>query len=402
MNVFIGAVIMSALFVGDSNERDREIVEIEKFLKSARAQISNDNYQDVITSSKKLLETSKQWHDHKGLAKSQALAILAVIHAKRGNFPEAEPLARGAYIALVDCGEDAKASSALIGMDKLESNLAQIYLKIGNLEEARKYALRLLQRQQDNSNKYNDDIRSNLHLIAHIDVNRHAYAEAETWLRQLLAIQEKALGASHLDVSNTLVLLACVLFDQAKYAEAEPLGRRALGIQEKALGAESTEIATILEKLASVLFNQEKYAEAGVFARRLLAIQERALGVDSPQLVSLLKWLLELAMKQDNPNFAEAEHWARRLLVIQEKALGGDSREVATILGNLALALFEQKRYAEAEPLGRRALAIQEKTVGVDSPELVPFLQLLGDLAGKMGHRRDAIDFRRRAKNILR
>jgi tetratricopeptide (TPR) repeat protein len=402
MKIFLGIVLMSTFIVNDSKERDKEIIEIENFLKSARALIPSGRYDDVVTSSNQLLESSKLWHDHKSLARSQALTILAVIHMERGNFSEAEAFIKGAYVAMINCGEDAKASSLLINIAAIESNIAQLYIDKNNLIEAEKYAILSLRHKQEITEQYNDKIRSRYHVLFHIYVSQHDYAKAEPWMRQLLDIQEKTLDAHHLEVSKTLVLLATVLDDQAKYAEAEHLCRRALAIQEKALGSDSPEIATILEKLASVLFKQEKYAEAGVLARRLLAIKERALGAKSPQLVPLLKSLLELALKQDHPNFVEAEHWARRLLVIQEKALGVDSREVATILGNLASALFEQKKYAEAEPLGRRALGIQEKAVGADSPELLPFLQLMGDLAGKMGHRRDAVDFRRRAKYILR
>ena len=54
--------------------------------------------------------------------------------------------------------------------------------------------------------------------------------------REVLAAQERKLGADHPDTLATAGSLASTLSDQGKYAEAEKMQREVLAAQERKLG----------------------------------------------------------------------------------------------------------------------------------------------------------------------
>ena len=65
---------------------------------------------------------------------------------------------------------------------------------------------------------------------------KHEFAEAETFLRRALAINEKILGSNHPEVARSLNNLASLLQAKGDYAGAEALFRQALAIKTATLG----------------------------------------------------------------------------------------------------------------------------------------------------------------------
>jgi tetratricopeptide (TPR) repeat protein len=196
--------------------------------------------------------------------------------------------------------------------------------------------------------------------------NNGDYAAVEPLYRQLLALQEQALGPDHQRVAATLDNLALVLKTKGDYAGAEPLYRRALAIRERTLEPDHPDVANSLDNLALLLKTKGDYAGAEPLYRRALAIREKTLGPDQPDIANSLNNLaLLLKTKGD---YAGAEPLYRRALAIREKTLGPDHPDVANSLNNLALLLKAKGDYAGAEPLFRRALAILEKALGPDHP----------------------------------
>src|SRR5258708_38489822 len=76
------------------------------------------------------------------------------------------------------------------------------------------------------------------------------YAVAEKLYKDVVEIQEKALGSDHLEVAATLNNLAVLYQDESMYTQAEPLYKRSLAIWEKNSN-QQTQVALCLNNLAA-------------------------------------------------------------------------------------------------------------------------------------------------------
>jgi tetratricopeptide (TPR) repeat protein len=105
-------------------------------------------------------------------------------------------------------------------------------------------------------------------------------AEAESILRELIALNEKMLGAQayrlgenirgrlELDLTplTTRTLLANTLRDQQRYAQAEAEYKQVIELEEKALGPENFDTLDAYYHFAYQLGQQRRMKEAKVFA----------------------------------------------------------------------------------------------------------------------------------------
>jgi non-specific serine/threonine protein kinase/serine/threonine-protein kinase len=116
-------------------------------------------------------------------------------------------------------------------------------------------------------------------------------AEAETLLREALAIRERVLGPEHIATLNSLNNLAELLVDEGQYPEAERLVRQTLATRIHILGADNTATLASEATLAKILNREGRYVEAEQTARGDLAIAAPSLGVHHPVAVEALKEL---------------------------------------------------------------------------------------------------------------
>ena len=175
--------------------------------------------------------------------------------------------------------------------------------------------------------------------------------------RQVLEIQEKALGPDHPDVATALNNLASIYRSTGQYALAESLYRRALLIDERALGPGHAQVARDLNNLASLYDSQDRYADAEPLHKWALATDEKALGPKHPDVASDLS---NLAFAYEHlGRYADAESNYKRALVIQTEAQGANHRDVAETYNNLGSLYASEGRVADAESSYEMALAIE-------------------------------------------
>ena len=86
------------------------------------------------------------------------------------------------------------------------------------------------------------------------------YTDAETALKQVLAIREKSLGKIHLLVAQSVNNLAACLAKQGKNSEAEPLFQRALSAVQKT--GDKAIIATVVDGYSKCLDSLGKKSQA--------------------------------------------------------------------------------------------------------------------------------------------
>lgn|GEM_PF-5347913 len=194
------------------------------------------------------------WH----LTLAADLNKFASVVAARGKMEEAESLYRR-VLAIREKG---------LGVDHPGvatscTDLALFLVWRDEIEESVPLLLRALAIRRKSLGPQHPDTAKSLYLLATfalmIDAPEPAGAagkqvdQSERYLKQALAIQEKALGTEHLDVADTLAALANIASRRRRWDDAESLLKRVLAIREKRLRSDDPGLATTIEEYASHL-----------------------------------------------------------------------------------------------------------------------------------------------------
>jgi tetratricopeptide (TPR) repeat protein len=161
--------------------------------------------------------------------------------------------------------------------------------------------------------------------------------QAETMLKEAIAVAERTFGCENGDVASALNDLGVHYRHTGAYEKASRLHHRALAIADRALGSEHAQTAIMLHQLAVLEHARGQFAAGEPFARRSADIRQKTFGPDHPQVAAefaMIAALLEGQGKHD-----EAESMYRRALTIVERWFGPDHREVATTVDRLARLL---------------------------------------------------------------
>ena len=138
---------------------------------------------------------------------------------------------------------------------------------------------------------------------------------------------------------------------------------------EKVLGAEHTETLRTRNHLVNALRAQGKHAEAREEQLALQKILVRLIGPGQPEvLMSRLDLAIAAMWTDDKP--AERLRKIRARIVIEEKVFGSEHQDTLRSRGNLANALFAQKKYVESEQEHRAVLKLRERVLGDQHPDV--------------------------------
>ena len=212
---------------------------------------------------------------------------------------------------------------------------------------------------------------------------RGAYAQAEPWWEQSLAVARERLGKDHPDTALSLNNLAILYESQGRYGEAEPLLTQALEIHRRVMGEDHPYRFQSLSNLAAFYRDQGRYGEAEPLLIQALEISRCGLGEDHSITASSLHNLAILYESQGRTG--EAESLYQQALEIRRRGLGEDHLSTASSLNDLAILYESQGRYGEAEPLLIQALEIRRRVLGQDHPDTATSLSNLAALYRDQG-----------------
>ncbi|MGD0145219.1 MAG: tetratricopeptide repeat-containing protein, partial [Rhizomicrobium sp.] len=283
-------------------------------------------------------------------------------------------------------------------LEKLEQKVIQLN-NAGRYAEAVPLARQVLAIQEQALGPDHPDVATALGYLASLYASQSLNADAVPLLQRSLAIREKALGPDDLEVAMAANNLGAAFSELGRYGDAEPLLKRALAIREKALGPNNPDTAATLNNLAYLYDVQSRFTEAETLYQRSLDGYEKALGPNHPQTAMAVKNLAELYRHAGR--YDEAEPLYKRSVATFEKSLGPDHPFVAVTLDDLSLLYRARGRYAEAAQLLRRVLAIDEKALRPDNPNIAGTLDHLAGLYWESGRYEDAEPLLKRALSIL-
>ncbi len=246
---------------------------------------------------------------------------------------------------------------------------------------------------------------------------RGHFAEAESLLRESLALRQTLQGSDHLDVAASLYHLGALLNEKDTHAEAESLLYEALSVYRRELDREDPRTTYVLDELATVhrargdldgaeamyremlqtygstsaadidraiallflgkvLMEKGSYVDAEAPLRESLAIRRRLFGEDHPSVANSLDGLGELM--QAKGDLVSAEHIYIDALAIRRRLFEEGHPDLAASLVNLGSVLHQQQRNADAEPFLREALAIARPAFGEQHILVLDALTYLG------------------------
>ena len=247
---------------------------------------------------------------------------------------------------------------------------------------------------------------------------RGHFPEAESLLREGLALRLEHLAANHLDVAESRHHLGILLSEKDDYKGAEPLLREALATYRRVLGSEHPRVSYVLDELATLhrtrgdldgaetlyrelletyrpgesdidraialLFLGKIHVEKGHFdeAERLLetslAIRRKLFGEAHPGVANSLDGLGELM--QARGDYPAAERIYREAYVIRQRVFEEAHPDRAASLTKLGSILYDQGRYVEAEPLLHNAIAIIRPAFGEQNNLVTEALYYMGSI----------------------
>jgi tetratricopeptide (TPR) repeat protein len=208
--------------------------------------------------------------------------------------------------------------------------------------------------------------------------------QAETMLRQAVAIRRKVFGSETPEVAQSLNDLGLVLIAQQKLSEAEEAVAEALATRQKLFGTENADAATSLNDLSAIYREMGKLVEAETMAREALKIRQKLFGNENLAVADSLRNLCIIL--GDEKKWDESEATARKVLAMRRTLLGPEHPWVASALEDLAWAVGSNGKSVEAESLLREALAMNRRLMGDEHPEVARSLMLLGQRFREQGN----------------
>jgi len=188
------------------------------------------------------------------------------------------------------------------------------------------------------------------------------YDEAEKLLRHSFGIIERNYGPDHLLAAEASSNLATLLYLLRNFEDAEKLFRRSHQIFEKLLGPSDPRTIDTLTDLGSILWEEGQTQEAKSLYQHALALSRRYLGVTHPSSGQLLNNLGAVA--QVEGDYEEAARKFKEAASVSELTFGPNSSRTVQTLVNVALVDRHLKRNEESEEIYRRIIPKMEELFG--------------------------------------
>ncbi|HXV91641.1 MAG TPA: serine/threonine-protein kinase [Gemmatimonadales bacterium] len=259
--------------------------------------------------------------------------------------------------------------------------LGMVLVSIGHNERARELVERGLRLRQQIFGPAHLDVAESLRHLARVQRAQGEYADADTALRQAMAIEEAALGPDHPRLAETLSEHGFLLPYLAR--DPEPPYRRALEIRRRALGPDHPLVGTSMGLVAGAARWKGDLPRAETLWRETLAFRRRVRGAEHADVAEAMLHLGDLLAYRGVTG--EAERLFREALAVQRRTIGAEHPQLAHGLGSLAALLASRGEFAEAESLLRESLAIQLHLFGPDHSGVAGSFDALARLALRQG-----------------
>ncbi len=238
-------------------------------------------------------------------------------------------------------------------------NLAELHHAMGRLEDAALKASASVRIYEQLGDVYAIELAEGKNMLARTLRARNDLGEANTLMREAIALVRKHRGDDYPLLAYYLQNLAVVLQAKGDQAEARSVLDEAITLTRRVLGDDHDLLGGSLVMLGTMMHGEGQYEAAEEVLREALDVHTRARGPDHPfvgyDLTSLAMLLHDMQRSE------EAEAMLREALHIYESQLGAHHQYIASSLTELAAVLADAGRAAEAQDLALRALQIRRR-----------------------------------------
>jgi serine/threonine-protein kinase len=191
-------------------------------------------------------------------------------------------------------------------------------------------------------------------------------ADAETELREAIAVYRAGAGPQSIGAAGTQLRLADLVLDwRGDTVQAESLMRSALAITRAALGDEHPRTSWAMTDLAELLTQRGQYREAEQLAGAAVEIERRTFGAHHLNVANSASSLVGAYIAAGK--LTEAERMQREVLAIYEQTLGQNHTSYAGAVGRLSQIAMARGRYDQAIALRQRSIDIRRRLFGDQS-----------------------------------
>jgi serine/threonine protein kinase/Tfp pilus assembly protein PilF len=319
----------------------------------------------------------------------------------QGGDEEAGPAGELRVVTLLDRGaQQAKSLDAEPAVQaELYQTLGDSYEQLGKYEQADSLLNLALEKRGALYGPDSAEVAETLVALGVLRKDQGKLDDAESLVREGLAISKRHLPTNHPALANAASTLGRVMVARGEYSQAIPILQEALRAQSGS-GPVTAEALGTMGDLANCQFYLGHYAESDFLNRRGLELDRQLFGDRHPNVAE--DYLNLAAVQFEWGHFAQAEQYDRQALDILQSWYGKDHPETSATLTILGRALVAEGKTAEASDVLQQALTIQERAHGKIHPQVALTVNELGKVAQQRGNLDDAEQDFTRAESIWR
>ena len=278
----------------------------------------------------------------------------------------------------------------------------KVYRSLGDLEAADSLLYRATTLADMLTGASADEVHAEgLRELGQLRSSQAELEEAETLLRQSLALQRSLHDDDHEEIAIGLVDVAELLRQQGKYDEAEPLYHEALDMYERLYEEPSESVGVTLSNTGLMYHESGRYADAKQYYQDAFDEFHAAGAEMSTGTAAVMHNLAGLW--RGTGRYLQADTLFQSAVELDREMLGDDHHLTATSLGNLGMTYRLRGKLDEADTVLQEAVDILEARFPAHHPSLIlrmrnRLLVLIDqgrydeadDLLGEIQTRRDA------------
>lgn len=270
--------------------------------------------------------------------------------------------ARKLYLQALAIYDERGLSKSLSAIDT-RSNLADVNVFLGNLEEAEEYQKKAVAYYAEHFGTNHIKLARAVGSLAGVYYRQSKFDEALQANSRSLKLKEQILGPRHHDLAQAYSMQSLILLKIGRYEEAEKAVTKGIAIYaEKSPG--SLEHAFALNNLAVIKKYQGAHRQALKLYERVYQLKLEKLGREAPATAVSMYNLADLYLTLGQ--YGKALDYARQVVRIDRRNLGKTHPEVGVDMMKVAVIYREMGNRTQASEYFTGAKAIMEQTYSPD------------------------------------
>lgn len=278
------------------------------------------------------------------------------------------------------------------------SNIANLFLDMGELDSADKYQEKALSLRKKKLGEDHPDTAMSYCNLALIYSQYADYDNAERYQKKAINILENAQDDYELSLAIAYSNMGQIYYEKKKYNDAVHMEKKAIKIRRLRLDKNSPYLATSYNNISLYYHKLKDEDEAEKYIKAAIDIQEKNLGYTHPYLgISYNNLALVLKARK---KYQEAIEY--QLKDIQIKVNGNEEKHwnMATSYDNLADLLYLTEKYQEAKMYQEKAIKIREETQGESHPDLYDSYRNMINILTKIGESDEVVFYCKKMENL--